>query len=310
MNYKLLVKNISYVLSFFVICVIIWLAINNLIDNGIFYRNAAQASLINSEIVTANNIVATIPDRNWDVKEVELGAKSSLCVEGDKVLFNENENQRLAIASLTKLMSATIVLENYDLNMVNIVSRQAYIQSGEQGLLVEGEMLSLNNLLYIMLIESSNDAAYSLAEVMGVDKFVEQMNAKARIIGLSNTNFVDPSGLGADNYSTADDLVKLTKYLLDNHPIIFGILSNSSYNLYLPSGKLHHVLQNTNELLGKVPGLVAGKTGNTTEAKGCLLLIVKNEYTEDNLIYIILGSDDRFGEMQRLINWVNQAYNW
>jgi len=254
------------------------------------------------------------PIRDWFVQDFDISAKSAICTEGEgvnyKVLFQENRNERLSIASLTKLMTALVVLENYDLNQVITISNDAVNQPGGQGFLKVGEMFTVKSLLYSALMESNNDAVYSLAETIGVGKFVDLMNSEAFKLGLEQTNFVEPTGMSPDNYSSVQDLVKLTRYLLESQPLIWEILSQKSFRVSTSDKNFHHEVLNTNELLEKIPNIIGGKTGQTDEAKGCLLLVLNNPKTQNNMICIILGSNDRFGEMEKLINWVNQAYRW
>lgn len=313
MNSKILTKFVLYFFILLIVLLIIWFIFNNYGDNlkRVFsIKNSIQAGLIS---VPQN--LNLKPSRDWSIEDLKIAANAAICAETsqsekDKVLFKKNEDEQLPIASLTKLMTALVVLEKYNLDEKIIISNEAVAQEGGQGLLTAGEMLSVKNLLYIMLIESSNDAAYALAELKGVDTFVDLMNFETMKLGLSGSRFVDVGGLSPDNYSTAEDLVKLTKYLLENYPLIWEIVSLQNFKLYTPEGIFHHELVNTNELLGKIPDIVGGKTGKTAEAKGCLLLVLKNHGNSSNLVYIVLGSDDRFGEMQQLINWVNNAYKW
>lgn len=250
-----------------------------------------------------------------DVPKLEISSEAAICVEvnelgQEKILCKKNNDKKLSIASLTKLMTALVVLENYDLSQNVKISQEAVAREGEQGSLKALDALSIGNLLYIMLIESSNDAAYALAEIMGFDEFVETMNLKAKDLGLNNTFFVEPSGLDSKNYSTVDDLVKLTKYLLKNHSLIWEILSIEKATIFNSDGVLHHEALNTNELLGKIPGIIGGKTGYTKIANGCFILVLESPKKGNQLIYIILGSENRFEEMKKLIEWVNQTYQW
>ena len=322
---KSLVKPVIYFFVLFVVFLTVWLVIKSYgkdFEEIFSAKSSLQASLIGEEAQLPKNpdIPQVLkPTRDWSVEDLQIAAKAAICVETsstdkNKFLFKKNENEQLPIASLTKLMTALVVLENkdkdYDLDKVTVISQEAVDQPGGQGLLTPEENLSIENLLYIMLVESSNDAAYSLAEVKGFEQFVGLMNLKAMELGLFGSNFVDAAGLSSNNYSTAEDLVRLTKYLLENHPLIWEILSLDKFKLYTPQGKFHHELSNTNELLGKIPDVVGGKTGKTDEAKGCLLLVLKNQKDQNYLIYIVLGSGDRFGETKKLIDWVNQAYKW
>ena len=242
-------------------------------------------------------------------------------MDGGKVLFKKNGSQKLPIASLTKLMTALVVLDNYNLSQLAEISKEAVLQEEEQGELKVGEILFVKNLLYIMLMESSNDAAYALSEIIGKESFVDLMNHKARNIGLENTYLGNPTGLDPIdpidliNYSTAEDLVKLTEYLLKNQLLILEILSLEEFELYRPDNTFHHKLRNTNEFLaddGWQAEIIGGKTGWTPRAKGCFLLVLKsaNWQTENEsyLTYVILGSNNRFEEMRKLIDWTNKAF--
>lgn len=299
-----------------------------------------QASLQNSmgSVNASNQNFATsqdsIPWRNWSVDNLELEAVSAISVEvilneqenadqpvGDlkfsksgvksqqRLLFNKNEDKKLPVASLTKLMTALVVLDRYDLSKKITVSPMAMAQEGEQGDLQLGQELSVENLLYIMLMESSNRAAYALAEAIGEPQFIFLMNNYARDMGLQNTHFEDTSGLNANSYSTAKDLVSLSEYLFSHYPLFREIISKKEYHLYMPDGSLHHTLINTNKILLE-DGIIGGKTGFTKEALGCFMVIQRGERPGSFLVYIILGSNDRFGQMQNLMHWVSSAYSW
>jgi len=246
--------------------------------------------------------VAPLP-KVEEPSEIQAKAAFSLKVNEEgtwQILYQKNIKQKLPIASLTKLMTALVVLENYQLDLPIKISKKAVEQEEDSGQLKIGETLTVENLLYIMLIESSNDAAYALAEAIGVDNFVDIMNWETKSLGLKNTHFTNPTGLDdPKNYSTAQDLAILTKNLLKK-PLLWEILGTPEYDLYLPDGTLHHKLKNTNELLGKIPGIIGGKTGWSPQAQGCFLLVLKKGKGE-YFINIILGAEDRFAEMQKLI---------
>ncbi|MBX4201037.1 serine hydrolase, partial [Candidatus Parcubacteria bacterium] len=216
------------------------------------------------------------PARNWGSGNLNLSAQAAISVEigsgTPKTLFNKNEQMRLPIASLTKLMTAAIILDHYDLSQKVTISPQAMAQEGEQGDLQLGQTFAIKDLLYIMLMESSNRASYALAEYIGTEQFVAAMNAYAQNMGLSGTHFADASGLDSGSYSTAKDLVVLSQYVFERYPLFREIISNKQYALYLDNGALHHTLVNTNELLGK-DNVIGGKTGFTKEAQGCVMTI-------------------------------------
>lgn len=252
-----------------------------------------------------------LPARNWQVSDLQSHAEAAVSIQisfgGAKILFNKNEDKKLPIASLTKLMTALVVFDRYDFSGRATISQQAMAQEGEQGDLKLGQNFSVKDLLYIMLMESSNRAAYALSETAGTDNFVALMNKRAALMGLSNTHFSDASGLADTSYSTAGDLAKLSQYIFENYPLFRQIISLKEYNVYLPDGTLHHTLQNTNQLLGQL-GVMGGKTGYTQSAKGCVMEIqqVSGRY----IVNVVLGSDDRFFDMQELMHWVAGAYQW
>ncbi len=165
-------------------------------------------------------------------------------------------------------------------------------------------------------MESSNDATAALTEVVGKTAFVDLMNLIAKNLNMKNTYFIDAMGLDPDepdgpiNYSTAEDLAKLTINLLQTKPKILEISGLPEYNLYSASDVFHHKIENTNELLGEIPGIIGGKTGWTPEAKGCLLLVTKVPQSRGIAINVVLGSSDRFKEMKKLVEWLKEAYKW
>jgi D-alanyl-D-alanine carboxypeptidase len=233
---------------------------------------------------------------------VIVNAQSAFSVDADSgnVLFAMNPQQKLPIASLTKLMTALVVLQKYDMNQKVIIDEKAMAQEGEQGSLKLGDVLSVKDLLYISLIESSNRAAFALSEVMGTNNFIAVMNITASNMGLLNTRFEDSTGLSAGSYSTAQDIAKLSAYLLKHYPLFGTIVGLKEYDLYLDDGTLHRKLVTTNKLLGQF-GIIGGKTGWTNDAKGCFMAIQQLS-PENYSINVILGADDRFLEMQHLLS--------
>ncbi|MBI3337393.1 MAG: D-alanyl-D-alanine carboxypeptidase [Candidatus Staskawiczbacteria bacterium] len=256
-----------------------------------------------------------LPYRNWQVEDLKIDAESAISVETDllvqkKVLFKKNETKVLPTASLVKLMTALVVLDNYNLQQQITITGEDILQEGEQGDLKAGQIFSVKNLLYMALIESSNDAAFAISSAIGQDNFVALMNIEAKNLGLLNTYFKDSSGLDAGSYSTAKDLVQLAEHLLNKYPLVWQIMGLKEYDLYLDNGQFHHKLINTNKLLGEIPEVLGGKTGFTNYAKGTFLVVQKSPNKDNYLMHVILGSEDRLEEMKKIINWINIAYNW
>jgi len=214
--------------------------------------------------------------------ELNLTASAAISTEvnfhgPDKILFAKGIKKKLPIASLTKLMTAVVAVDNYDLSDVS-------------------------DLLHMMIIGSCNKSALALSERIGEEKFVGLMNQKAKEIGMLDTYFVEPAGLSENNYSTAEDLVVLVKYILADAKYSEIINISREEEFYLESVG---TFKNTNQLLAELPDIIGGKTGFTEEAKGCLILITYNGKSNDYIIDIVLGSDDRFLEMKKIINYIN-----
>ena len=265
-----------------------------------------------------------LPLRNWRIPDFETQARAVISVkispqEEPKILFQKNRDKELPIASIVKLMTGLVVLKNYEPELIIEISEQAANQIGETGKLRAGEKFYVFDLLYPLLIESSNGAAYALSEVIGKESFVALMNLKAEELGMKNTLFVNPSGLDDGpaisdnlitiNYSTVNDLIYLVQELLAHHKLM-KIISTSEHKLYSSEGVLQYQLINTNILLEEYDSMLGGKTGFTEKAGECLLVILESPKKDGYIVNIVLGSWNRFEEMRKLIEWKNNAFVW
>jgi len=274
---------------------------------------AALMNFVPPTFVVFGDSENTLPRRNWSAPALELGAEAALAMraDGGRVYYNKNMEIRRPVASLTKLMTAIVVLENYQPTMVIKVPLSAVKREGSKGDLRPSEEITVRSLFSIMLIDSSNDAAVALADKN--PDFISLMNKKAKELGLLNTHFTNPDGLDEENnYSSALDVFKIFSYLINTHSEIFEILKTKNMIVYSSDGKIEHRLKNTNELLGRVSEVVAGKTGYTGEAGGSLALLISGMSFGDKneIITIVLGSPDRFLESEKLIQWLKEAYIW
>lgn len=233
---------------------------------------------------------------------LSLTARAVIATKGaglQTIRYQNNADARLPIASLTKLMTATVVIEQGMLGDTLTVSKTAVGTEGAAGKLVVGEKLIVADALRIMLIVSSNDAAVALQEYFterGID-LVAEMNKKAQKLGMANTHFANPSGLdGEGHYSSARDMAALTAYSLQ-HQLLWEILSYKSATVRSIDGAFTHQLTSNNELVqSDVKGVRAGKTGYTEKALGCMISVL-----EDGSVIVLLGSQDRGGETEKLI---------
>ena len=229
-------------------------------------------------------------------------------LESNMTLLEKNQKVKFEPASTTKIVTALVALDHYSLD--DVLTVKTVITEGRVMGLVEGETMLVENLLYGALVHSANDAAYTLAENFpgGVDAFVAEMNNKVSKLGLADTYFTNPIGFEDENhYTTAYDLTQLSRLALKNDTIkkIIGTksitVSDNDYNIF-------HRLDNVNVLLGTVPGVAGIKTGWTQQAKEVLTTLVKRENHE--ILVVLLKSNDRFGETERIINWVFNNYEW
>jgi D-alanyl-D-alanine carboxypeptidase (penicillin-binding protein 5/6) len=219
------------------------------------------------------------------------------------VLYEHESEKRLSPASLTKIMSALVILEKGHLNDQATVSKNAARAPKTHLRLKVGEVFRLEDLLKAMLIVSANDACLAAIEHVGGDEeqFVMLMNAKAAAIGLSDTHFSNGCGFdGPDHYSTAEDLAKLSEVALQN--AVFRELVREEREIITPvSGHRAYVLHNTNRLLGRIPGVEGVKTGFTSKAGRCL--IAKVSQNGSDLLLVILNSNRRWNTAKSLIDY-------
>lgn len=287
-----------------------WLFVNlsyQQLENFYLTKKISQASL-------SSNLLYQIKTKKINelkkLKLAKISAESAISVYFSKngkeiVIYKKNPNKKLHIASLTKLVSTIVAKEFYKKSEQIVITKESVLQAGAQGFFRVGDKFLLEDLLKSALIESSNDAIFAIAQKIGEDNFVALMNLKIKSIGAKDSYFVNPTGLqeskNGGNYSTVKDLVKIGKYLIKNHPELIKILSLKKAPIYLANGKFHHLAKNTNLLLNKYPQIIAGKTGWTSLAGGCLLEIlkVKNGF----LVAVLLNSKKRFDDMEKILNY-------
>lgn len=230
--------------------------------------------------------------------------------ESKVIMYSRNPDAVLLPASTTKIMTALVALDTYKnldtVLQVNNVDRAI----GHTMELEFGERMSVRNLLYGLLIESGNDAAYTLAinSPGGYDAFISKMNEKAKSLDLNNTTYRNVSGVESPGHvTTARDLATLASYAVQN-PIFAEIVQTQKILIKDVSGTYEHLLENTNELLGTIKGLKGIKTGWTANAGECLVTLTEREGRQ--IIVVVLNSQDRFGDTSRLIEWAFANHSW
>lgn len=223
----------------------------------------------------------------------------------NKTLFEYKSTTRVPMASLTKIMTAIIALENQRSDNRYLVSNVALVGEDSMGLSA-GEKLAFEDLLYGLMLPSGNDAAEVLAynsPLGGRTAFIQAMNDKAKALGLVDTRFSNPSGLQGDGrqYTTASDLLVITKYALDNFPLFARVVSTYEYDISATDQHKQYQLFNETNLLTSYPGVKGVKTGYTPEAGLCLVTLL--DYSEHRIIGIILNSENRREEMKMFLDY-------
>ncbi len=212
--------------------------------------------------------------------------------EEEAILFSKNASMRLPPASTVKLMTAMVALDKLDHESVVTISRRAAGTPSSRPRLREGDQLTVDDLLHLALMKSTNSAAVALAEAAGgsEDDFVELMNRKALEIGTADTLFKNSSGLpGTDQHTTALDLTIILKNAL-TYPIIREIIGKKEASVTLADGREWNI-SNTDALLWYRDDMVGGKTGFTNRAQHCFVGAME---TGNGLVYTaILGAPSR-----------------
>ena len=212
-----------------------------------------------------------------------INVKASIVVmDGDsgRILFGKNEDERKLIASTTKIMTAIVTLENSNIKTNLIVGDEVLKVNGSMIYSKPGEKYTIEDLLYGLMLRSGNDAAMTIAyNVFGYNRFIQEMNTKAMILGMTNTTYENPHGLNDDtyNYSTAKDLSKLMKYAIQNEQFLKITRTNKYNNWY-----------NKNELLNNYKYLISGKTGYTKKSGQ----VYVSAATKNNKTLIISSIDE------------------
>jgi serine-type D-Ala-D-Ala carboxypeptidase (penicillin-binding protein 5/6) len=250
------------------------------------------------------------PSSSTGVPEIHAASAVLADLDSGQVLFDLNRNQRRPIASITKIMTALLVVERADLtDVVTVTEGAASGQvSGISGLgLIAGERIRVDELLYALLLQSANDAAVALAEHISgsVDAFVDDMNARAEQLGMTRTMFTSPNGLDDTGYSSAADLVRLTRAAYRS-PGFASVVATRFHAVESLDAK-PRIVQNRNVLLWLYPGAIGVKTGFTSPAGFCL--VGAAQHGNERLVAVVLGApSEPFSDAATLLNFGFDAF--
>lgn len=239
-----------------------------------------------------------------------VSAQAALAIDltSGVTLYEKNPDSPLLPASTTKIVTALVAREYYPLDLVLKVG-DIKIEGQKMGL-IKGEEITVESLLYGLLVYSANDAAEVLAQNFpgGRDLFIVAMNIKAKELNLDHSKFSNPTGLdGNGHVSTARDLILVSEIAMED-PIFATIVGTKQKIVKSTNGKIVHNLKNINELLGSVDGVLGVKTGWTENARENLVTYLDRDGRQ--IMIALLGSQDRFGETKELIDWIFANYSW
>ena len=268
-----------------------------------FNSNVRLASNSNDKSATSNSKEKDIP---------KINARHAIVLDrsSKQVLFGKSEKEVCKMASTTKIMTSIVIIENCNLKDTVTVSSKAAHTGGSRLGLSTNDTITVENLLYGLMLRSGNDAAVALAEFAGgsVEGFADMMNSKATKLGLSSTHFVTPHGLDNDShYTSAYDLAILTDYALKND--VFAKIVSTKHHVITLNG-YSKSLSNTNELLGNFYGIYGVKTGFTNGANRCLVTACKRDNLD--VICVVLGCDtkkNRTNDSTTLLNYVFKNFS-
>ena len=233
-----------------------------------------------------------------------IGARAAILLEAEtgRVLFEKNADERLAIASTTKIMTALLAIESCAMDEIVTAGKNASGVPGTSIYLSEGEQLTMEEMLYGLMLRSGNDAAVAIAEHIGgsVDAFCRRMTERAAELGCQNTVFLSPNGLPTPgHHTTAYDLALIAREAMD-HPEFREIVSTRRASIPWEGRTYSRILNNKNRLLTDYDGATGIKTGYTKAAGRCLVFGAKREGLE--LIGVVLNCPDWFQEAERILD--------
>ena len=242
------------------------------------------------------------------VPDLRAEAAIAFNPETGEILWQENAQDKRPIASITKVMTALVFLEDDPDLAREITVERSDVYAASTTFIRANERISLSNVLHLTLIASDNAAARALARVShgGTASFVERMNEKAIELGLESTTFADPSGLNPNNVSSAYDLSRLISYAAQDERIA-TIMRTPSYTLQV--GRRTVRVNNTNKLLaGTGVDVMGGKTGFISKAGYCLATLLRLPQSNQTVAVVVLGAKSntgRFWETRHLFNWLS-----
>lgn len=307
---------------------------DNSIGPMVMGKSDVAGSSSRENLITKHSfpVASYTPIKKAEASEISISrAHASIILDADSgtILYYDNGKEERQIASLTKIMTAIIVVENIknlDEEKVIIDEDAVYTDGTKIGCpgsgncpgnrLKVGEVISAGALFKAMLMNSANDSAIALAKHIGgtEEKFAQMMNDKVKELGLKNTNFVTASGLEIDGrekegYSSAYDIARITAFSM-RYKIIWDTFLIPETTVYSVDGKISHDIMNTDRLLGVMPECLGTKTGYTPLAGKSLMLVATDKSKRHKIIAVILDDPYMWEDIQKMAYWAFNSYTW
>lgn len=283
----------------------------NLVESKVISSNLKPEKSADSEdkvLGEAKQPIIELVTANLPQPTITAVAAIAQDLQTDQTLYQKNIHTRLAPASTTKIMTALVSSEYFNNADLLTVPAQAIVGGSSMGL-AAGEQLTFRSVLYGMMLNSGNDAAFTIAyNYPGSYKaFILKMNLKAKELGLTDTNFDNPAGFDSPtHYSSAYDLSQIAKAAIKNAKLGHVYSTKETSVTSIDKSKVH-VLKNLNKLLN-IDGFVGIKTGTTENAGESFVGLV--EKNNQAILTVMLNSQDRFGETEKLLDWIFKNYSW
>jgi len=240
-----------------------------------------------------------------------ISAQAAMVIDisSGAVLYKNNPDVELHPASTSKLLTALVARQIYNLDEVLEIKEETFTEGTKVDFEI-GEQITVHDALKGLLINSGNDVAFLLANNHPLDyqAFVAEMNQLAQELGLQNSHFANPSGLDhSQQVLSARDLSILARQVLKDEVLSEIVKTKSDQVADLRTGRIHY-LRNTNYLLHSLPGVIGMKTGTTPQAGEALVMVYQSDQAQ--ILFIVLGSQDRYTDVNLLLNWALTQYSW
>ncbi len=269
---------------------------------------ANNADLFNQQVVEEVPEIKPIPVlRNQSAPFVSAQGVYIADLQSFTPVYSKNANQQMYPASTTKVVTALVAYDLYEMDEVVTIGR--VLNEGQIMGLVPNERITVENLLYGALVHSGNDAAQALADHYGYEEFMEKMNEKAASLGMRNSQFDNPTGLDdLQQLSSPFDLAVAGRELLRN-PLLKKMVSTKQITVSDEDYRIFHPLSNVNQLLGEIQGLGGLKTG-FTELAGQNLISYYRRPDGKEFIVVVMNSEDRFEDTRQIVSWINTTVDY